>query len=103
MSAEFDAAVAISGLLAPGMLVVGGDLPADIVDMVIAQMERERLDKASRPMASPWMPPIRSSRLPAAGITTGAALLPFLEFLLPNPQPAREASSAQVAAASASG
>jgi predicted NBD/HSP70 family sugar kinase len=98
-----DAAVAISGLLAPGMLVVGGDLPADIVDMVIAQMERERLDKASRPMASPWMPPIRSSRLPAAGITTGAALLPFLEFLLPNPQPAREASSAQVAAASASG
>jgi len=96
-----DAAVAISGLIAPGMLVVGGDLPVEIVDLVIADMARERLDKASRPMASPWMPPILSSQLPAAGITLGAALIPFLEFLLPNPQSPREVAS-QMASVAAS-
>lgn len=96
-----DAAVAISGLLAPGILVVGGDLPVEIVDLVIADMAKERFDKASRPMASPWMPPILSSQLPAAGITLGAALLPFLEFLLPNPQASREAAP-QTASDSAS-
>lgn len=96
-----DAAVAISGLIAPGILVVGGDLPVEIVDLVIADMARERLDKASRPMASPWMPPILPSQLPAAGITLGAAILPFLEFLLPNPLSPREAV-AQMASVAAS-
>lgn len=96
-----DAAVAISGLIAPGIIVVGGDLPVEIVDLVIADMARERFDKASRPMASPWMPPILTSQLPAAGITLGAALLPFLEFLLPNPQASREAAP-QTASDSAS-
>lgn len=96
-----DAAVAISGLIAPGILVVGGDLPVEIVDLVIADMARERFDKASRPMASPWMPPILPSQLPAAGITLGAALMPFLEFLLPNPQSPREAAS-QTASVAAS-
>lgn len=84
-----DAAIAVSGLLAPGVLVVGGDLPAGVIDLVIAEMERERDDTVRRPMASPWMPPIVTSVFPGGGIVLGAALLPFLEFVLPNPQAVR--------------
>lgn len=87
-----DAAVVISGLIAPGIMVIGGDVPEAVAELVVADMRAERLDKASRPMASPRLPPVVASRLPGAGIAIGAALLPFLELLLPNPQAARGAA-----------
>lgn len=98
-----DAVIAISGLIAPGILVVGGDLPDEIVDLIIDNMARECLDKAKRLAAPPWMPPIVASHLPAAGICTGAALLPLLEYLLPNPQLPRDIPSAQAVSAPTSG
>jgi hypothetical protein len=73
-------------------MVIGGDVPEAVAELVVADMRADRRDKASRPMASPRLPPVVASRLPGAGIAIGAALLPFLELLLPNPQAARGAA-----------
>jgi predicted NBD/HSP70 family sugar kinase len=80
-----DAIVATAGFLAPGAILIGGDLPRNLIDALIAQMSIERGDTAIRPIATPWISPIRPGSFPGAGIALGAALLPFFETLLPSP------------------
>jgi predicted NBD/HSP70 family sugar kinase len=81
-----DALVATAGLLAPGAILIGGELPRNLVEALIAQMSVERRDTAIRPFATPsWMWPIRQASFSSAGIAVGAALLPFFDLLLPSP------------------
>jgi predicted NBD/HSP70 family sugar kinase len=81
-----DGLVATAGLLAPGAILIGGDLPRNLIEALIAQMSVERRDTAIRPFATPsWMWPIRQASFSSAGIAVGAALLPFFDLLLPSP------------------
>jgi predicted NBD/HSP70 family sugar kinase len=81
-----DAIVATAGFLAPGAILIGGDLPANIVEELIAQVSVERRNTAVRPVVTPWISPIRRTTFPGAGIAIGAALLPFFDQLLPSPK-----------------
>jgi predicted NBD/HSP70 family sugar kinase len=83
-----DAIVATAGFMAPGAILIGGDLPRNVVEALIAQMLIERGDGIVRPHQSPWMSSIRPASFDAAGIALGAALLPFFDLLLPPPVPA---------------
>ncbi len=85
-----DAVVAISGVVVPGLIVIGGDLPDAAVDAVVAEILAAPVAIGGRPTTASWMPPLRRSRLPAAGVAEGAALLPIVEFLLPDPRRLRE-------------
>jgi predicted NBD/HSP70 family sugar kinase len=80
-----DAIVAAAGFLAPGAILVGGDVPANLVDELIRQMSVARGDRVVRPFITPWISPIRPTSLAGAGIAVGAALLPFFDSLLPAP------------------
>jgi predicted NBD/HSP70 family sugar kinase len=80
-----DAIVATAGFLAPGAILVGGDVPATLIDELIRQLSIERGDTAIRPFITPWMSPIRRTSFAGAGIAVGAALLPFFDVLLPAP------------------
>jgi predicted NBD/HSP70 family sugar kinase len=80
-----DVIVATAGFLAPGAILLGGDIPANLIDELIRQMSIERGDTAIRPFITPWISPIRRSSFPGAGIAVGAALLPFFDVLLPSP------------------
>jgi len=80
-----DAIVATAGFLAPGAILIGGDLPRNIVEALIAQMSVERVDTAVRPVLTPWISPMRPASFAGAGIAVGAALLPLFERLLPSP------------------
>lgn len=81
-----DAIVATAGFLAPGAILIGGDLPANIIQELIAEISAERGNTAIRPFISPWISTIRPATFPDAGIAVGAALLPFFEALLPAPR-----------------
>lgn len=78
-----DAVVASAGFLAPGAILIGGDLPRNIVEELVAQISVERGNTAVRPVVTPWISPIRPTTFSGAGITIGAALLPFFDRLLP--------------------
>jgi predicted NBD/HSP70 family sugar kinase len=80
-----DAIVASAGFLAPGAILLGGDLPANLIEALIVEIAVERGDTAVRPFISPWISAIRPATFPGAGIAIGAALLPFFDTLLPSP------------------
>jgi len=82
-----DAIVATAGFLAPGAILIGGDLPRPMIEELIAQMSVERGDTAIRPFITPWISPIRPASFPQAGIALGAAMLPFFDLLLPPVMP----------------
>jgi predicted NBD/HSP70 family sugar kinase len=82
-----DAIVASAGFLAPGAVLIGGDLPQNIVEELVAQISVERSNTAVRPVVTPWISPIRPTTFAGAGIAIGAALLPFFDQLLPQPTP----------------
>jgi len=65
--------------------VIGGDLPANLIEALIVEIAVERGDTAVRPFISPWISAIRPATFPGAGIAIGAALLPFFDALLPSP------------------
>jgi predicted NBD/HSP70 family sugar kinase len=85
-----DAVVAISGVVVPGLIVIGGDLPDAALDAVVSETLATPVAIGGRPTTAAWMPPLRRSTLPAAGVVEGAALLPLLEVLLPDPRRLRE-------------
>jgi predicted NBD/HSP70 family sugar kinase len=85
-----DAVVAISGVVVPGLIVIGGDLPDVAIDAVVAEILAAPVAIGGRPTTTSWMPPLCRSQLPAGGVALGAALLPIVEFLLPDPRPLRE-------------
>ncbi len=80
-----DAIVATAGFLAPGVVIVGGDLPSQINVLIVKQILSLSAEYAKRPFSSPWMPEIRSAKFERSGVAVGAALLPFFETLLPSP------------------
>jgi predicted NBD/HSP70 family sugar kinase len=80
-----DAIVASAGFLAPGAILIGGDLPANVIEALIVEIAVERGDTAVRPFISPWISAIRPATFSGAGIAIGAALLPFFDALLPSP------------------
>jgi len=80
-----DAIVATAGFLAPSAILIGGDLPRNVVEALIAQMSIERTDTAIRPVLTPWLSPMQPTSFSGAGIAIGAALLPLFEQLLPSP------------------
>ena len=71
--------------MAPGAILIGGDVPAKLIDELIRQLSVERDDTVTRPFISPWISPIRRTSFAGAGIAIGAALLPFFDVLLPAP------------------
>jgi predicted NBD/HSP70 family sugar kinase len=80
-----DAIVASAGFLAPGAILLGGDVPANLIEALIVEIAVERGDTAVRPFISPWISAIRPATFQGAGIAIGAALLPFFDALLPSP------------------
>jgi predicted NBD/HSP70 family sugar kinase len=80
-----DAIVAMAGFVAPGAILIGGDLPRNVVEALIHQLSIERRDTSIRPFSTPWISPIRPASFSGAGIAMGAALLPFFDVLLPSP------------------
>ncbi|MBS1165877.1 MAG: transcriptional regulator/sugar kinase [Proteobacteria bacterium] len=85
-----DAVVAISGVVVPGLIVIGGDLPDAAIDALVTEILAAPVAIGGRPTTTSWMPPLHRSSLPTAGVTEGAALLPIVEFLLPDPKRLRE-------------
>jgi predicted NBD/HSP70 family sugar kinase len=81
-----DAIVATAGFLAPGAILIGGNLPHNVIEELIAEISTERGNTAIRPFISPWISSIRPATFPGAGIAIGAALLPFFDALLPSPK-----------------
>lgn len=94
-----DAVVAISGVVVPGLILIGGDLPDDAIDAVVAETLAAPVAVGGRPTTTSWMPPLCRSPLPASGVALGAALLPIVEFLLPDPRRLRETPAQPEAAA----
>ena len=80
-----DAIVASAGFLAPGAILLGGELPPNLIEALIVEIAVERGDTAVRPFTSPWISAICPATFPGAGIAIGAALLPFFDALLPSP------------------
>ena len=78
-----DAVVAISGFVSPGAVLIGGALPATVIDRLIAQASRDREKQEAYFVAASWIPPIRRTRLDGGGVALGAAGAPFMERLLP--------------------
>ncbi|WP_428242363.1 winged helix-turn-helix transcriptional regulator [Gynuella sp.] len=74
-----DATIAIAGFLAPGVILIGGDLPTQMIERLIQEMRAEQQDRKM----STWMPDVRAASFVHAGIAAGAAVLPFQERLLP--------------------
>ncbi|UWU18092.1 ROK family transcriptional regulator (plasmid) [Rhizobium sullae] len=73
--------LAISGFIAPGAILIGGALPDDVFEAIIARLSRERDDKIRDLVIAPWIPSVRRASFPRAGVAVGAALRPFSETL----------------------
>lgn len=80
-----DPILAIAGFIAPSTIMIGGRLPRGIVEALIHQLSIERSDTTTRPFLTPWISPIKPASFSGGGIALGAALLPFLDTLLPQP------------------
>ncbi|OWW04077.1 transcriptional regulator [Rhizobium sp. R72] len=79
-----EAVLAISGFIAPGAILIGGSLPGDVLDAVVARMLQERNDKIRDLVIAPWIQQIRRATFPFAGVAIGAALRPLDAMALPD-------------------
>jgi predicted NBD/HSP70 family sugar kinase len=79
-----DAMMALAGFVAPGRIVLAGDLPANVVNALIARVlflrGAMRMDSPA-----PVMPPVAAAAFPHDSVLRGAALLPLFDTLLPRP------------------
>jgi predicted NBD/HSP70 family sugar kinase len=78
-----DPIIAIAGFIAPSVIMIGGDLPRGIIEALIHQLSVERRDTSKRPFLTPWISPMKPASFSGGGVALGAALLPFLNTLLP--------------------
>ena len=78
-----DPIIAMAGFLAPGVIMIGGDLPRGVIEALIHQLSVERRDTSKRPFLTPWISPMKPASFSGGGVALGAALLPFLNTLLP--------------------
>lgn len=81
-----DAAIAISGFLAPGRIFVGGRLPRDLVELFATRFAAIRMARMTGPTQPQWLPDIVPATLGPDCVLLGAAMLPFLGTLLPDPR-----------------
>jgi len=70
--------IAVNCLVNPAVILIGGRLPAPLIDALIARLE-PALARANAPVIAPMMRAATSSDAPAIG----AAILPFLDRVLP--------------------
>ncbi len=84
-----DAIVALSGFTGPQQVLIGGDLPEDLIDRLIAQIETDRQGSARRPIPPPWLPQIRRAAHPRDGAVLGAALAVLYDTVLTHPSATR--------------
>ncbi|MBB3659098.1 putative NBD/HSP70 family sugar kinase [Rhizobium sp. BK650] len=78
-----DPIIAMAGFVAPGVIMIGGDLPPSVIEALIHQLSVERRDTSKRPFLTPWISPMKPASFSGGGVALGAALLPFLNTLLP--------------------
>lgn len=74
--------VAVNCLIDPGAILLGGRLPADLVDRLAERVNRLMRDKAG---SIPAIAPVARAALSEDAPAVGAAILPFSHFLLPTP------------------
>lgn len=77
-----DALMALTGFIAPGRIVLAGDLPAEIFAALIAAI-RAAWHGREQESPPPALPPIEIAFHAGDSVTVGAAMLPFLHLLLP--------------------
>nr|WP_156533031.1 ROK family transcriptional regulator [Agrobacterium vitis] len=80
-----DGVVTIAGFISPGAILLGGQLPADVVDRLIEKIAEARLGKERYFVPAAWIPPVRPLSFPDRDAAYGAAIAPFIELLLPKP------------------
>ena len=80
----FDAVFALTGFLAPDRIQIAGDLPAPVIDAIIAELRRLNAGREREPNALvlPMVAPATHGR---DSVLLGAALLPLFARLLPSP------------------
>lgn len=78
-----DPIIAMAGFIAPSVIMIGGDLPQSVIEALIHQLSVERRDTSKRPFLTPWISPMKPASFSGGGVALGAALLPFLNTLLP--------------------
>lgn len=78
-----DPIIAMAGFIAPGVIMIGSDLPRSVIEALIHQLSVERRDTSKRPFLTPWISPMKPASFSGGGVALGAALLPFLNTLLP--------------------
>jgi len=71
--------IAVNCLVNPAAVLIGGRLPAPLIDGLIARLEPALAAHATAPVIAPVMRAAASSDAPAIG----AAILPFLDRVLP--------------------
>ncbi|MBO9708779.1 MAG: ROK family transcriptional regulator [Caulobacter sp.] len=74
-----DPVIAISCLINPQAIYVGGRLPEPLIDQLTAALA----EKLGRRLTAPVMAPVRRAALAADAPAMGAAILPIIEQLLP--------------------
>ena len=89
-----DAVIAVSGFLAPGGFFVGGRLPRDLVSLFTRRFAAVRAERMAGPLQPQWLPEIVPASLGSDCVLLGAAMLPFLDTLLPDPRAPPEVGSA---------
>jgi predicted NBD/HSP70 family sugar kinase len=79
-----DALMAIAGFVAPGKIMLAGDLPLEVLETLISTM-RQNWEGQPAESPPPSLPPVAPASFPHDSVLLGAALLPFFEVLLPKP------------------
>jgi predicted NBD/HSP70 family sugar kinase len=77
-----DPLVAVNCLIDPGAVLIGGRLPAELVDRLAARVNELMLGREG---VIPSVAPVARAALSEDAPAVGAAILPFSHFLLPTP------------------
>ncbi|THF47738.1 ROK family transcriptional regulator [Allorhizobium terrae] len=78
-----DGVVTIAGFLSPGSVLLGGDLPEDVIKRLIDEIAKARLEKERYFVPTGWIPSVGPLSFPGRDPVYGAAVAPFIELLLP--------------------
>ncbi|MEF2070085.1 ROK family transcriptional regulator [Consotaella aegiceratis] len=81
-----DAIVALAGLIAPGTVFIGGVLSDDLNRRLVEHLNEGRAERMTGPVQPRWLPEIAASSVGIDAVLLGAAILPFLHRLLPDPR-----------------